>query len=46
MNLFDRLLYRRLCNEQPADGGAAPAPSEPAAATGDNPASTGEPAQA
>lgn len=46
MNLFDRLLYRRLCNEQPADGGAAPASSEPAAATGDNPAPTGEPAQA
>lgn len=31
MNLFERLLYRRLCNEQPADGGAAPASSEPAA---------------
>ncbi|SWX90475.1 peptidase [Klebsiella pneumoniae] len=29
MNLFERLLHRRLCNEQPADGGAAPAPSEP-----------------
>ncbi|HHI1671713.1 TPA: peptidase [Klebsiella quasipneumoniae] len=39
MNLFDRLLYRRLCNEQPADGGAAPAAaSEPAPAGGDNPA--------
>ncbi|MGK3325352.1 peptidase, partial [Escherichia coli] len=25
MNLFERLLYRRLCNEQPVDGGAAPA---------------------
>ena len=24
MNLFERLLHRRLCNEQPADGGAAP----------------------
>ncbi|MGK3325822.1 peptidase, partial [Escherichia coli] len=24
MNLFERLLYRRLCNEQPVDGGAAP----------------------
>ncbi len=23
MNLFERLLYRRLCNEQPVDGGAA-----------------------
>ncbi|STU63708.1 Uncharacterised protein [Klebsiella pneumoniae subsp. ozaenae] len=29
MNLFERLMYRRLCNEQPADGGAAPAASEP-----------------
>ncbi|MEQ0253369.1 peptidase [Klebsiella sp. CN_Kp116] len=35
MNLFERLLYRRLCNEQPADGGAAPAASEPAAPAGD-----------
>lgn len=33
MNLFDRLLNRRLCNEQPADGGAAPALSDPAPAT-------------
>ncbi|EJD6649758.1 peptidase [Citrobacter freundii] len=40
MNLFDRLLYRRLCNEQPADGGAAPA-----ASTGDNPAPAGDPAK-
>lgn len=31
MNLFELLIYRRLCNEQPADGGAAPAASEPAA---------------
>lgn len=31
MNLFERLLYRRLCNEQPSDGGTAPAASEPAA---------------
>ena len=38
MNLFERLLHRRLCNEQPADGGAAPAPSEPAAPTADAPA--------
>ena len=45
MNLFDRLLYRRLCNEQPADGGAAPAASEPAASTGDNPAPAGDPAK-
>ncbi|WP_275157792.1 peptidase [Citrobacter koseri] len=44
MNLFERLMYRRLCNEQPADGGAAPAASEPAPATGDNPAPAGEPA--
>ncbi|HDP4933819.1 TPA: peptidase [Escherichia coli] len=46
MNLFDRLLHRRLCNEQPADGGAAPAPSEPAApqpGAGDNPAPAAEP---
>lgn len=43
MNLFERLMYRRLCNEQPADGGAAPAAaSEPAPAAGDNP--TGNPA--
>ncbi|ECG8608162.1 peptidase [Salmonella enterica subsp. salamae serovar 47:z:e,n,x,z15] len=44
MNLFERLLYRRLCNEQPADGGAAPAASEPAAPAGENPAPAGEPA--
>ncbi|MDT7076441.1 peptidase [Citrobacter amalonaticus] len=44
MNLFERLLYRRLCNEQPADGGAAPATSEPAPAAGDNPSPAGEPA--
>lgn len=44
MNLFERLLYRRLCNEQPADGGAAPAASEPAEPAGDNPAPAGEPA--
>ncbi|EMH8424384.1 peptidase [Klebsiella pneumoniae] len=31
MNLFERLLHRRLCNEQPADGGAAPAASESSA---------------
>ncbi|HFD9077355.1 TPA: peptidase [Salmonella enterica] len=35
MNLFERLLHRRLCNEQPADGGAAPAPSEPSAPAAD-----------
>ena len=42
MNLFERLLYRRLCNEQSVDGGAAPAASEPAPATGDNPAPAGD----
>ncbi|EDV9203259.1 peptidase [Salmonella enterica subsp. enterica serovar Monophasic] len=45
MNLFERLLHRRLCNEQPADGGAAPAPSEPAASAADAPALAGEPAK-
>lgn len=45
MNLFERLMYHRLCNEQPADGGAAPAASELAPATGDNPAPAGGPAQ-
>lgn len=45
MNLFERLLHRHLCNEQPADGGAAPAASEPAASTGDNPAPAGDPAK-
>lgn len=44
MNLFERLLYSRLCNEQPADGGSEPAASEPAPAAGDNPAPAGEPA--
>ena len=36
MNLFERLIHRRLCNEQPADGGAAPAAAsaEPAPAGG------------
>lgn len=38
MNLFERLLHRRLCNEQPADGGAAPAPSEPSVPASDAPA--------
>lgn len=45
MNLFERLLHRRLCNEQPADGGAAPAPSEPAAFAAEAPAPAGEPAK-
>jgi len=45
MNLFDRLLHRRLCNEQPADGGASPASSEPAAPAGDAQAPAGEPAK-
>lgn len=42
MNLFDRLQHRRLCNEQPADGGAAPAASEPSAPAGDSPAPAAE----
>ncbi|WP_105668961.1 peptidase [Cronobacter dublinensis] len=35
MNLFQRLLFRRLCNEQPADGGAGGggAPSDASGAT-------------
>lgn len=45
MNLFERLLYRRLCNEQPADGGTAPAASEPAAPAGDPSNSASETAQ-
>ncbi|ECG3547392.1 peptidase [Salmonella enterica] len=45
MNLFDRLLHRRLCNEQPADGGAAPAPSEPSAPAADAPAPAVDPAK-
>lgn len=45
MNLFERLLYRRLCNEQPVDGGAAPAASEPAAPAGDPSNSASESAQ-
>lgn len=45
MNLFERLLYRRLCNEQPADGGAAPAASEPAAPAGETSTQASDPAQ-
>ncbi|MDF6396825.1 peptidase, partial [Escherichia coli] len=45
MNLFERLLYRRLCNEQQVDGGAAPAASEPSTHAGDNPAPVGDPSQ-
>jgi len=45
MNLFERLLHRRLCNEQPADGGAAPAPSEPATPSAEATAPAGEPAK-
>lgn len=45
MNLFERLLHRRLCNEQPTDGGAAPAPSEPAAPAADVPAPAADPAK-
>lgn len=45
MNLFERLLHRRLCNEQPADGGSAPAPSEPSAPAADAPAPAADPAK-
>lgn len=45
MILFERLLHRRLCNEQPADGGAAPAPSDPAAPAADAPAPAADPAK-
>lgn len=45
MNLFDRLLHRRLCNEQPADGGAAPAQSEQTAPAADAPAPAADPAK-
>lgn len=45
MNLFERLLHRRLCNEQPADGGAAPAPSEPSSPAADAPAPAADPAK-
>lgn len=45
MNLFERLLHRRLCNEQPTDGGAAPAPSEPSAPVSDAPAPAVDPAK-
>ncbi|WFW79192.1 peptidase [Citrobacter braakii] len=45
MNLFERLLHRHLCNEQPADGGAAPAPSESSAPAADAPAPAADPAK-
>lgn len=45
MNFFDRLLYRRLCNEQPADGGAAPAPAEPSAPAANVPEPAGDQAK-
>jgi hypothetical protein len=45
MNLFDRLLHRRLCNEQPADGGAAPASSEPSVPAAEAPAPVGDSAK-
>lgn len=45
MNFFERLLYRRLCNEQPVDGGAAPAASEPATPAGDPSNSASDPVQ-
>ncbi|HID9280219.1 TPA: peptidase [Serratia marcescens] len=37
MNLFERLIYRRLCSETPADGGEGGGGTTPAA-TGDTPA--------
>lgn len=45
MNLFERLLHRRLCNEQPVDGGAAPAPSEPSAPASGAPSPAADPAK-
>lgn len=45
MNLFERFLHRRLCNEQPADGGAAPAPSEPSAPVSGAPSPAADPAK-
>ncbi|HGX8789476.1 TPA: peptidase [Escherichia coli] len=45
MNLFDRLLHRRLCNEQPADGGAAPAQSEQTAPAAEAPVPAADPAK-
>lgn len=44
MNLFERLMYRRLHNEQLPDGGAAPAASEPAAPAADAPQPAADPA--
>lgn len=45
MTLFERLLHRRLCNEQLADGGAAPAASEPSAPGADTAPQGDQPAQ-
>lgn len=45
MNLFDRLLNRRLCNEQPAAGGEAPAASAPGTPAVDAPAPAADPAK-
>ncbi|ENC2022861.1 peptidase [Escherichia albertii] len=42
MNLFERLVYRRLCNEQPADGGTPAAASADTAATGGSPTPAAE----
>ncbi|HIB9048869.1 TPA: peptidase [Raoultella planticola] len=44
MNLFERLMYRRLHNEQLPDGGAASAASEPAAPAVDAPQLVADPA--
>ncbi len=38
MNLFERLMYRRLCSEAPPEGGDGGAAPTAPAATGDNPA--------
>lgn len=43
MNLFERLMYRRLHNEQLPDGGAAPAASEYAAPAADAPQPAADP---
>lgn len=45
MNLFERLMYRRLCSEAPpegGDGGAAPAATSDTPAAADNAANPGE----
>lgn len=46
MNLFERLLHRRLCNEQPADGGQADTASTGATETAQGSGETQEQTQA